>query len=215
MPYNKYGEKSRRRFDPSEDPYYSRIPRSELVFYNPDKNISQLRMKVMSRPNPIPDDATLVVYIDGACRNNGRPTARASYGVYFGPDSLYNICGLLDESLPQTSTRAEIEAFRQALWRIIAVTVTCREVFRIKIATDSSFLVKAMSQWIERWIEKNGVGSNDRQVAHFQVLKKLHDDMVSLENNDKTGHREYQFWHVPRNMNREADALANKALDEA
>jgi len=215
MPYNKYGEKIRRRFDPSEDPCYSSVPRSELVFYNPDKNISQLRMKIVSKPNPIPDDMTLVVHIDGACRSNGRPTARASYGVYFGPNSPYNWKGLLDESLPQTSTRAEIEALVQALPMIVVITHFDRRLTRVKIATDSSFLVKAISQWIERWIKNGGVGSNGRQVAHFQVLRYLHKQLDRIGNGINGVGREIQLWHVPRNMNREADALANKALDEA
>jgi len=59
------------------------------------------------------------------------------------------------------------------------------------------------------------VGSNGRAVAHFQVLKHLHDTLDHMEYSDEAGGREVQFWHVPREMNREADALANKALDEA
>ena len=215
MPRNKHEREIRRLYVPFEDPWSSSIPRSELVSYNTDMMISQLRMVDMCGPEPVPDYSSLVVFIDGACRNNGLPTARASYGIYFGPDSPYNSCGLLDKSLPQTSTRAEIEAFRQALGSILAIIKKYPKLSRIKVATDSSFLVKAMSQWIKRWIENNGVGSNGRQVAHFQVLKRLHDRLVYLENNDQTGRREYQSWHVPRTMNREADALANKALDEA
>ena len=213
MPRNKYGEKIRHRFDPSEDPWYSSVPRSALVFYNPDKNISQLR--IVSKPNPVPDDTSLVVYIDGACRNNGRPTARASYGVYFGPNSPYNWNGLLDESLPQTSTRAEIEALKRALLIIGVITQLDQSLYRIRIATDSSFLVKALSQWMERWIKRGGVGSNGRQVAHFKILKWMYDWLNRWEDEDETGFSEILLWHVPREMNREADALANKALDEA
>jgi len=29
------------------------------------------------------------------------------------------------------------------------------------------------------------------------------------------GGREVQFWHIPRELNREADALANRAFDDA
>jgi ribonuclease HI len=36
-----------------------------------------------------------------------------------------------------------------------------------------------------------------------------------MEYSDEAGGREVQFWHVPRDRNREADALANMALDEA
>ncbi|KAI4661332.1 uncharacterized protein J4E79_005145 [Alternaria viburni] len=202
MPRNKYPELTRRRFVPSEDPCYSPIPRSELVFYNPEKSISQLRMKIVSKPNPIPDDTTLVVYID----------ARASYGVYFGPNSPCNWKGLLDESLPQTSTRAEIEALVQALPMIDLITHLNWRLYRIIIATDSSFLVKALSQWMKHWIERGGVGSNGRQVAHFKIMKWMYDWLNRWE--DK-GQGEIQLWHIPREMNREADALANKALDEA
>jgi ribonuclease HI len=215
MSYDEYGEEIRRLYVPSEDPCSYPIPLSQLVFYNTDKKISQLRMKVRSKPDPVPDETSLVVFIDGACRNNGHPTARASYGVYFGPNSPHNTRGLLHESLPQTSTRAEIEAFSRALAIVREITDVDLKLSSIKVATDSSFLVNAMSKWMERWIEDDGVGSNGRQVAHFKVLKQLHETLDYMEYSDEAGGREVQFWHVPRDMNQEADALANMALDEA
>jgi len=107
-------------------------------------------MKVRHKPDPVPDETSLVVFIDGACRNNGQPTARASWGAYFGPNSPYNTYGLLYDFLPQTSTRAEIEAFGQAIAIVQKITDADLKLSRIKIATDSSFLINAMSQWIER-----------------------------------------------------------------
>jgi ribonuclease HI len=213
MVYNDLGEEIRRLFDPSDDRCTRSIPLDQLVVYNAQKKVSQLRMKVMAKPEPFRDEHSMVVYIDGACRNNGAPTARASYGVYFGPDSPYNSYGLLSDSLPQTSTRAEIEALCQAIEIVCEITDRDFKLSHIKIATDSSFLVDAMSQWMERWIENDGAGSNGRQVAHFGVLKQLHDKLDYMEYSDEGG-REVQFWHVPREMNREADALANEALDD-
>jgi hypothetical protein len=58
---------------------------------------------------------TVVVHIDGLWRNNGRPNAQSSWGVYFGPGSRYNSSGKMDPSLPQTSSRAEIKALIQAI----------------------------------------------------------------------------------------------------
>ena len=58
------------------------------------------------------------------------------------------------------------------------------------------------------------MGTNGRQVAHYQVLKQLHEKLEYMEYSDDGG-REVQFWHIPREMNREADALANRALEEA
>jgi ribonuclease HI len=82
----------------------------------------------------------------------------------------------------------------------------------IKIATDSSFLVDAMSQWIDKWIEAGGVGSRGKKVTHYEVLKQVHEKLDYMNYSDQGG-RHVQFWHIPRDMNREADLLANRALD--
>lgn len=213
MAYDEFGEEIRRLYIPSEDPYTRSIPLDELIAYNATKQISQLQMKVMAKPAPYPDPNSLVVSIDGACRGNGTPTARASYGVYFGPDSPFNSFGLLPSSVPQTSTRAEIDALKQALDIICKITNEDLKLTQIKIATDSSFLVDAMSQWIETWIENDGIGSTGERVAHFEVLKQIHEKLDYMEYSDEGG-REVQFWQIPREMNKHADSLAKKALDE-
>ncbi|KAH7388613.1 ribonuclease H-like domain-containing protein [Pyrenochaeta sp. MPI-SDFR-AT-0127] len=135
-------------------------------------------------------------------------------GSLLDPDSPHNTYGILPNSLPQTSTRAEIEALCQALKIVCDVTDHDLKLSEIKIATDSRFLVDAMSQWIEQWIEDNGMGSSGRQVAHFDVLKHIYEQLDYMEYSDDGRAREVQFWYVPREMN-EADVLANKALDEA
>jgi ribonuclease HI len=212
MLYDDNFEEVRRLYNPTEDPSSRRIPRDELVVYNTAKQISQLQMKVMARPDPFLDRHSLVVHIDGACRGNGTPGARASYGVYFGPSSPHNAYGILSSSTPQTSTRAEIEALSHALEIICRITDGDYALSRIKIATDSSFLVNAMSRWIEGWIEDGGVGSNGKQVAHYQVLKRLHEKLDYMEYSDDGG-RYVKFWLVGREMNRDADALANMAFE--
>lgn len=177
------------------------IPLDQLVVYNTEKHVSQLQIKVIANPLPFPIPSSMVVYIDGACRNNGTSSARASYGVFFGPGSPYNNHGLLPSSLPQTSTRAEIEALAQALSIISEITANDFSLSEIKIATDSNFLVDAMSKWIEGWIENDGIGSNGTQVAHFDTLKQLHEKLDHMEYSDDGG-VEVHFWHIPRELNR-------------
>ena len=93
--------------------------------------------------------------------------------------------------MPQTSTRAEIEALLQALDVIRYVTdIHFNRRSRVIIATDSSFLVKAMTQWMQRWIENDGVGTNGEPVAHFKVLKELHDMLNGMERSDEARSRE-------------------------
>ena len=55
----------------------------------------------------------IVVYTDGACVNNGKPDARAGYGVYFGEGDKRNV----SESYkgPQTNNVAELLAIIRAL----------------------------------------------------------------------------------------------------
>jgi hypothetical protein len=50
-----------------------------------------------------------------------------------------------------------------------------------------------MSQRMETWIENDGVGTNGRQVAHFEVLKRLYDKLDYMDYNDEGGGREVQF----------------------
>jgi ribonuclease HI len=209
--YDNNMEEIRRLYDPAEDRCLYSIPMDQLACYNPAKDILQLQVEARGRPGRVLDTNSPVVFIDGACRGNGTPSARASYGVYFGPNSEYNTYGLLPSNLPQTSTRAEIEALVQALNIIVHVFNDDLQLSSIKIASDSSFLVNAMSVWMGKWIENSGIGSNGEKVAHFDVLRNLHDWIDWMEFGEDR-HRKVQFWHVPRKMNREADGLANRAF---
>jgi ribonuclease HI len=202
-----------RRFDPGEQLIYSRLPYENLVTYNREKEILQLR-RVTSQHRIVVEHDTLVVYIDGAWRNKGYRNAQAAFGVYFGPQSDYNMWGRLSPELPQTSTRAEIEALAHALDRINGICEQDTSLNQIKIATDSGFLVDAMSKWIEDWIENGGRRSNGKPVQHFDALVDLHDNMNYMQSSDGGG-IVCQLWHVGRERNQEADCLANRALDEA
>ncbi|KAM5342061.1 hypothetical protein ACJ41O_015092 [Fusarium nematophilum] len=211
-PVDELGEEITRRFVPSYSPMHRGVPGHELVAYNLSKKVSQLQV-LHPRTHAIePDRPTAVVHIDGACRGNGTPSARAAWGVYFGPESPLNASGLLDPDIQQTSTRAEIEALSQAvriIQRDIMQDISLQQIY---IASDSAYLVEAMSQWIEGWIENNGRNNEGRRVAHYEILKGTHELLDELTYGDDGG-LDFKFWHVPREENREADMLANSALD--
>ena len=59
------------------------------------------------------DAPEINVYTDGACVNNGKPDARAGFGVWFGENDPRNV----SESFtgPQTNNRAELLAIIRAL----------------------------------------------------------------------------------------------------
>ena len=127
-----------------------------------------------------------VAQIDGAARGNPGP---ASYGIVLrGPD------GGAVESLgkyigPTTNNVAEYYALIAAL-----DAATARGVRRLRIQSDSELLVRQMQGAYK-------VKSAD--------LKPLHERAQKAK-------RAFEFFaieHVPRERNREADELANQALD--
>ncbi|PGH03908.1 hypothetical protein AJ80_08610 [Polytolypa hystricis UAMH7299] len=157
------------------------------------------------------DPSSLVVYIDGACRNNGKPNARAAYGIFFGFSSEYNAYGTLDPYENQTSTRAEIEAMKQALDIVAHITENDQKITTVTFVSDSVYLVNSLTIWMGKWIRSGGIGSNGRRVAYFSLLRSLGKRMLNLKN--RHGHVQCQMCHIPRKKNREADALANYALE--
>ena len=53
------------------------------------------------------------IYTDGACSNNGKPNAKAGYGIYFGPGDQRNVSRIV-EGKP-TNNVAELTAIREAI----------------------------------------------------------------------------------------------------
>src|SRR5271156_586483 len=51
-----------------------------------------------------------VVFVDGSCLSNGRCGAKGGYGVWWGPNSSYNISNPLKSNAPHTNQRAELTA---------------------------------------------------------------------------------------------------------
>lgn len=213
-PVDDIGEPIRRLFVLDYSPMHRRVPISQLITYTAAFQVRQLR-ELHPRTNALQlDKMSVVVSIDGACRNNGKPTARASWGVYFGPGSRFNSSGRLSPDLAQTSSRAEIEALSRAVDAIREVSRQSMTLQDIKIRCDSEYLCKAMSMWMEGWVANDGRRSNGRAVAHFDKLQEIQEKIDDMTYGDDGG-LSFQFWHVPREENEEADGLANSALDEA
>jgi ribonuclease HI len=156
---------------------------------------------------------SLVISIDGAARGNSNtdPNSRASYGVYFGKASPHNRCGCLKSHLPQTSSRAEIEAAIQAVEMIAQLDLRGERTTKVVIKTDSDYLLRSMTEWMYTWINTGGIASSGQKVKHWQDLLALHERILEVEHMKRI---RVQFWWVPRAYNQEADALANRAFDQ-
>lgn len=157
------------------------------------------------------DSASVAMSVDGACRNNGRRNAQASIGVYFGPRAESNYSELLPEDLPATNQVAELYAAISALQDTLDHRGPDREFCKVLILTDSKYLVDGISEWIWKWKRNGYLNVKGLAVTNKELFQTLDCLISRLEQNGS----DVWFWHVGRENNREADRLANEALDSS
>lgn len=66
-----------------------------------------------------------------------------------------------------------------------------------------------MTDWIKKWRENDYTNCRGLPVTNADMFRHLNETVNDLNDMDV----EVQFWHVRREENREADWLANAALD--
>lgn len=154
-------------------------------------------------------ESSVAIHIDGACRNNGQgQLAKASYGSFFGANSRYNSHGLVDGDLRQTNQVAEIVAALKALQTLDEVRKHV-PLMEVVLVSDSDYLIKSMCEYIWKWLGNGFKTSAGKKVENEVLFRKLHE---RIEQFDEDG-VEIKFWHVKRVMNKDADRLADVALD--
>ncbi|RWR99193.1 hypothetical protein B4U79_06433, partial [Dinothrombium tinctorium] len=141
------------------------------------------------------------VYIDGACRNNGKENAIASYGCYWGENHPLNTNGILEQNA--SNQRAELVAAIKAMEQAISSGLES-----VRIITDSNYLVKSITEWLPLWQKTNWVNSKGKVIAN----KDLHQELLKLTSKLNVIWKHVNG-HAGVKGNEEAHALAAKALD--
>lgn len=127
------------------------------------------------------------IHIDGASRGN---PGEAGFGVYVSRPDGTEVAGLYGYLGRATNNVAEYQALLHALRYALAHGVR-----RVRVYSDSELVVRQMDG----------------------TYRVKHKDMVPLHREARAllgRFEEAQLAHVPREQNREADRLANRALDE-
>ncbi|ODQ52869.1 hypothetical protein SAICODRAFT_25402 [Saitoella complicata NRRL Y-17804] len=175
---------------------------AQRSFYCADCQLTHLRaMKKVCEAIATRD--TLVVFVDGSCKNNRHPRLppQAGVGVYFGPCSQYNFSRRVPVSEPQSSTCAEVYA-------AFAATVFIRgkyqlgnqsSIKKVLLVTASDHLVQVMSN--RSFGERPESG----------LLRGLEARITAMA---KDG-LEVEFCLISRNENKEADKLARASVKDA
>jgi ribonuclease HI len=138
-------------------------------------------------PKPGAPDDELIVHIDGASRGN---PGEAAYGVHVSTAGGAEVTGLYGYLGRASNNVAEYQALLHALrW------AAARGARRLRIYSDSELVVKQMEG----------------------TYRVKHPDMVPLHREARglvSRFDSVKLAHVRREENREADRLANLALDE-
>lgn len=136
-----------------------------------------------------------LVYADGACEGNPGPGGFAA--IIEDEGDTREIVG----SVPQTTNN------RMELMAIIRALVSLSEPTRVHVVTDSQYVVRGMTQWINGWRRKRWKTASGQPVKNKDLWLKL------LELADE--HQVSWEWirgHSGHPQNERADYLAKRAI---
>jgi ribonuclease HI len=138
----------------------------------------------------------IIIYTDGACSGNpgkGGWGALLMYGT-----STKEISGY---SPATTNNRMELSAAIEALESL-------REPCRVKLHSDSSYLVNALNEgWLKRWTVNNWKTAAKKNVENVDLWKKI---LKLITIHDVTFHK--VKGHSDNPYNNRCDALAREAI---
>lgn len=104
----------------------------------------------------------VIIYTDGACSGNPGPGGWAAVLIYNG--NRKEISGGAEET---TNNRMELTAAIEALKAL-------KEPCKVKVYSDSAYLVNAFNQgWIERWQKNGWVNSKKEKVENSDLWQEL------------------------------------------
>jgi ribonuclease HI len=139
----------------------------------------------------------VIIYTDGACRGNPGPGGWGALMKYNGKEK--ELYGGEDNT---TNNRMELMAAIKALE---ALKRSCT----VSLYTDSQYLRKGITEWLEQWKKRNWRTAAKKPVKNVDLWQHLDKEVTS--------HTIEWHWvkgHSGHPGNERADQLANRAIDE-
>ena len=138
----------------------------------------------------------VTIYTDGACEGNPGPGGWAAILIYKA--QRREITGACPAT---TNNRMELGAAIEALDAL-------KEPCRVKLYSDSSYLVNAINEgWLKRWTANNWKTAARKNVENVDLWKKI---LKLLTIHDVTFHK--VKGHSDNPYNNRCDALAREAI---
>jgi ribonuclease HI len=197
--------------------YFLNDSASQTIAKEPSVSMERVSIEVES-----PARLSVNIFSDGACINNGRRGAHASFGmvafrgggVGLG-EELYRVAQVLSPSEPQTNQRAELRGLAAAV--AYAGNAARGGATTIRIYTDSEYALNCLTKWVGGWKRSDWRRADGSPVLHRDILEPLYDAWTELRGVAFLAHVRA---HTGRSDtislgNERADALARSALTNA
>ena len=136
------------------------------------------------------------IFTDGACRGNPGPGGWGAYLRWNGHEKKIN-----GGELETTNNRMEMMAAIQALRSL-------KQACRIRLTTDSQYLRKGITEWMQNWKLNNWRTSQKKPVKNKDLWQELDAEVAR--------HEVTWLWvkgHSGHVENELVDRLANDAID--
>ncbi len=146
----------------------------------------------------------ITIYTDGSSRGNPGPGGWAA--VIMTPEEIIELGGREDLT---TNNRMELSG---ALFGLKEIGQEAKEV---EVCTDSQYVKKGMSEWIDGWIKKGWIGSTKKPVLNKDLWIALKEQEDRLKANGVKVIWTYVPAHVGVVMNERADTIATMCADNA
>ncbi|RNF21901.1 ribonuclease H1 [Trypanosoma conorhini] len=110
------------------------------------------------------------VYVDGACRANGKGRlACGGYGGFYGENDPRNFSLPLPAAEPQTNNRAELHA----VIHVLRTAVEAESCYNLRVFSDSAYTIRGADFYMQKWLRNGFWGSSGSSVANCDLWQTL------------------------------------------
>lgn len=140
-------------------------------------------------------DPQVEIYADGACSGNPGPGGYGAILKWEGKTREISGC-----DLQTTNNRMEMTAVIKAL---AALKRPCR----VRITTDSNYVVKGMTEWVSAWLRRDWLTADKKPVLN----RDLWEELLRVSRRHTVDWR-WIKGHAGHRENERCDALAREAI---
>lgn len=149
----------------------------------------------------------IVIYTDGSSRGNPGPGGWSA--IVMTDDEVIELGGREDLT---TNNRMELLGAIHGLKEVDRRAVPVKEV---EVLTDSQYVKKGMTEWIDGWIKRGWKGSTKKPVLNQDLWEMLKKEEDRLKGEGVKVVWTYVQAHVGITMNERADTIATMCADDA